>query len=291
MILTLFQQLANGLALGSVYALVAVGFTMVYGILFFINLPHGDVLMVGTYVALVLLSAGIPFLPTVVAAAIFTALLGVFIELSVYRRLRFARRLAPLLSAMGVSYVLSNGIMVLQGPQTRPFPAPLSGDISIVGVNVPIVILVTVATTVILAVALQLFIKRAALGIATRAASQDLPTTALMGVNVNLVISVTFAISGALALIGGVMLAWRYGSVSPTIGFAVMLKAFAACVLGGIGNIQGAMLGGFILGVAEVIGAAYISSAYTDAIAFLVLIATLLFKPSGLLGGRTEVAA
>ncbi|HLC41202.1 MAG TPA: branched-chain amino acid ABC transporter permease [Methylomirabilota bacterium] len=291
MILTLFQQLANGLALGSVYALVAVGFTMVYGILFFINLPHGDVLMVGTYVALVLLSAGIPFLPTVAAAAIFTALLGVFIELSVYRRLRFARRLAPLLSAMGVSYVLSNGIMVLQGPQTRPFPAPLSGDISIVGVNVPIVILVTVATTVILAVVLQLFIKRAALGIAIRAASQDLPTTALMGVNVNLVISVTFAISGALALIGGVMLAWRYGSVSPTIGFAVMLKAFAACVLGGIGNIQGAMLGGFILGVAEVIGAAYISSAYTDAIAFLVLIATLLFKPSGLLGGRTEVAA
>lgn len=291
MILTLFQQLANGLALGSVYALVAVGFTMVYGILFFINLPHGDVLMVGTYVALVLLSTGIPFFPTVVAAALFTALLGVFIELSVYRRLRFARRLAPLLSAMGVSYALSNGIMVLQGPQTRPFPAPLTGDISLVGVSVPIVILVTVATTLILVVALQLFIGRAPLGIAIRAASQDLPTTALMGVNVNFVISVTFAISGALALIGGVMLAWRYGSVSPSIGFAVMLKAFAACVLGGIGNIQGAMLGGYILGVAEVFGAAYISSAYTDAIAFLVLIATLLLKPSGLLGGRTEVAA
>jgi len=278
------------LALGSVYALVAVGFTMVYGILFFINLPHGDVLMVGTYVALVLLSARIPFFSAVVAAAVFTALLGVFIELSVYRRLRFARRLAPLQSAMGVSYVLSNGIMVLQGPQTRPFPAPLSGDFSFAGVSVPIVVLVTVATTVSLAVALHLFINRVALGIAIRAASQDLPTTALMGVNVNFVISVTFAVSGILALIGGVMLAWRYGSVSPTIGFAVMLKAFAACVLGGIGNIHGAMLGGFILGVAEVFAAAYISSAYTDAIAFLILIATLLFKPSGLLGGRTEVA-
>jgi branched-chain amino acid transport system permease protein len=287
----LWQQLANGLALGSVYALVAVGFTMVYGILFFVNLPHGDVLMVGTYITLALLGAGVPFLVALAGAVVFTALLAVAVEFFAYRRLRRARRLAPLLSAVGVSYVLANGIILTAGPRARPFPQPLSGQWSLAEVSLPIVVYVMIAVTAVLAVALELFIHKTRLGTAIRAASQDLATTALMGVNTNGMISLTFAISGALAVVGGNMLAWRYGSVSPSLGFAIMLKAFAACVLGGIGNIRGAMLGGFILGMAEIIAVAYLSSAYRDTIAFVLLIGTLLVMPSGLLGGRRDVAA
>jgi branched-chain amino acid transport system permease protein len=285
-----FQQVANGLALGSIYALVAIGFTMVYGILFFINMPHGDMMMVGTYVALGLFLGGMPFIGIVIGGIIFTALLGMAIELLAYRRLRKARRLAPLLSAVGVSYTLSNGIQVTAGPMPKPFPKPFSGEIILSGVTIPAVIVITVVTTALLALVLELFIHKTKIGTAIRAASQDLPITALMGISINKIISLTFAISGSMSVVAGIMLGWRYGSVSPTIGFAFMMKAFAACVLGGIGNIRGAIVGSLILGLAEVFAVAYISSAYRDAIAFIVLIATLLIRPSGILGGRTDVA-
>jgi branched-chain amino acid transport system permease protein len=285
-----WQQLANGIGLGSIYALVAIGFTMVYGILFFINLPHGDVLMVGTYFVLGLIIIGVPFIVSIIIAAIATAILGVVIEITCYRRLRRVRRLAPLLSAIGVSYILSNGLLITAGPRPKSFPQPLSGNITIGNVLIPNVIVLTVVLTAILSIALELFVYRTRLGTAIRAASQDLPTTVLMGINVNLLISLSFAISGVFACIGGTMLAWRYGSVSPSIGFSIMLKAFAACVLGGIGNIRGAIVGGLILGLVEVFAVGYISSALRDIISFAVLVIVLLIRPSGLLGGRTEVA-
>ena len=290
MLSTLIQQTANGLALGSIYALVAVGFTMVYGILFFINMPHGDMMMVGTYFALFLFLSGMPFIGMVIGGVIFTAILGITIELVAYRRLRRVRRLAPLLSAVGVSYFLSNGIQVVAGPMPKPFPNPFAGDVTIAGINLPNMILVSIITTAVLALSLEFFIHKTRIGTAIRAASQDLPITALMGLSINMLISLTFGISGSMAVVAGIMIGMRYGSVSPTIGFAFMLKAFAACVLGGIGNIRGAILGGLILGIVEVFAVAYISSAYRDAIAFMVLIAVLLIRPSGILGGRTDVA-
>jgi branched-chain amino acid transport system permease protein len=198
--------------------------------------------------------------------------------------------LAPLLSAIGVSYILSNGLLITAGPRPKSFPQPLSGNITIGNVLIPNVIVLTVVLTAILSIALELFVYRTRLGTAIRAASQDLPTTVLMGINVNLLISLSFAISGVFACIGGTMLAWRYGSVSPSIGFSIMLKAFAACVLGGIGNIRGAIVGGLILGLVEVFAVGYISSALRDIISFAVLVIVLLIRPSGLLGGRTEVA-
>ncbi len=288
---SLFQQFANGLALGSIYALIAVGFTMVYGILFFINLPHGDMMMVGTYVVAALIGTGIGLFISVIAGIVFTAILAVTIELLAYRRLRQARRVAPVLSAIGVSYVLANGIMVTAGPRPRPFPpSPFSGQLEIGGVAIPYTILITIAVTVIVAIVLELFIQNTRLGTAIRAASQDFRAASLVGINVNRVISTTFAISGALAVSGGVMLGWRYGNLSPHLGFAFMLKAFAACVLGGIGNIRGAILGGLILGMVEVFAVGYVSSAFRDIIAFSVLIVVLLIRPSGILGGRTDVA-
>jgi branched-chain amino acid transport system permease protein len=286
----ILQQVANGLALGSVYALIAVGFTMVYGILFFINLPHGDMMMVGTYVVLACLLLRMPFMLAVLAGLAFSAILGVTTEFFAYRRLRRARRLAPLLSAVGLSYVFANSIQVAAGPAPRRFETPVSGTVSLGPVTLPTSVIVIVATTAAIAIALEYFVNRTRLGTAIRAASQDLSAASLMGVNVNMIISLTFGISGMLAVAGGIMIGLRYGTVSPNIGFAFMLKAFAACVLGGIGKIRGAIIGGVVLGLAEVIAVAFVSSAYRDAIAFAILIATLLIRPTGILGGRSEVA-
>lgn len=282
------QQLANGIALGSVYALVAVGFTMVYGVLFFVNLPHGDILMAGAYVLFVLIASGLPYVPAVAMAVVFTAMLAVLVELVAYRRLRNARRLAPLLSAIGVSYLLSNAILLVMGPRPRPFPQPFSGQINIAGIEVPLSIIATMVITITAVVALEYFVHRTRLGSAIKAASQDRVAVSLMGANVNWIIAVTFAISGGLALLGGMMLGWRYGTISPLIGFAVMLRAFVACVIGGIGNIAGAMIGGLILGISEVMVVSFMSSAYRDAITFAILIGVLLVRPHGILKGRTD---
>jgi branched-chain amino acid transport system permease protein len=241
-------------------------------------------------VVLFLVISSVPFGVAVLLGVIFSALLGVATEFFAYRRLRRARRLAPLLSAVGLSYVFANTILVTAGPQPRRFGGPLVGTVAIGDISLPISVMAAIVVTAALAIGLELFIGKTRLGTAIRAASQDLSTTSLMGASLNVLISVTFAISGSLAVIGGIMLGWRYGSVSPNIGFAFMLKAFAACVLGGIGVIRGAILGGIVLGLVEVFAVAYVSSAYRDAIAFAILIATLLIRPSGILGGRTDVA-
>jgi branched-chain amino acid transport system permease protein len=284
------QQIINGLAMGSIYALVSIGYTMVYGILFFVNFPHGEILMVGTYIALLLVIADVPFLIVIGISLAATALCAAVVEKLAYSRLRYERRLAPLLSAMGVSIVIQNAVMLILGPQMRLFPSPsfFEQSIEVLGVRFSNVLIFVFAISVILMVALEIFLKRHYLGIGIRAASEDLVGAKLMGVEINKAISLTFAIGGALAAAGGIMLAIRYGPVYPRMGFGMMLKAFAACVLGGIGNIYGAVIGSFIIGLAESLGAAYISSGYQDAIAFAVLVVTLLFRPAGILGGRTE---
>jgi len=286
------RQLINGLALGSIYALVSIGFAMVYGILFFINFPHGEILMIGMYIALMLMQVvGVPFAITLPLAMILTAFLGITVEKVAYSRLRTTRRLAPLLSAMGVSIAFQNIALVIWGAKPLPYPTPplLQGEGLIIGgIRISPALILIFILSIVLMIALQLFFKYHIVGIAIRAVSQRMDAAKLMGVNPNLEISVTFAIGSALAAAGGVLLGIRYGSVYPTVGFSLMLKAFAACVLGGIGNIPGAVVGGLIIGVAETFAVGFISSAYRDAIAFIVLALVLLVRPSGLLGGRTE---
>ncbi len=283
-----FEQLLNGLAIGSIYALLALGFTLVYGILFFINFPHGDILMVGAFLALVLLWRGVAFWPTLLISMVLTALAAAIVEKVAYSRLRYSRRLAPLLSALGVSLVLSNGAMLIFGPQTRPFPEALSIDwMGVFGIQ-PIIVFI-LALSILFMVLLRLFLKKTDTGIAILAASMDLRTAQLMGINPGYVISVTFAIGGGLAAAGGMLLAARYGSIYPSVGVPLMLKAFAACVLGGIGSVEGAVVGAFIVAIAEVMTVAYVSSSYRDAGAFVILVLVLLIRPSGIFGGREEV--
>jgi branched-chain amino acid transport system permease protein len=285
----LLDQLPNGIALGSIYALLSLGFTMVYGILFFINFPHGDVVMVGAYIALVLLTlVKLPFWIVLVLAMMLTALLGMGIEKIAYSRLRHSRRLAPLLSALGVSLVLSNSAMLIFGPKTKPFP--IAVDFSAFGFfGLQPIIGFIIVVSFITMVLLQLFLKKTRTGIAIGAASQDLVASELVGINPSYVVSVTFAIGSALAAVSGMLLVMRYNSIYPSIGIPLMIKAFAACVLGGIGNIYGAVIGSFIIGITEVLTIALIGSSYRDIGAFVILILVLLLKPSGLFGGRTEV--
>lgn len=285
------QQLVNGVALGSTYALVALGFTMVYGLLFFVNLPHGEVMMVGTYLAFFALGAGMPLWVAVPVALGGAAVLGVLVERLAYSRLERARRLAPVLSALGLVLIMQNAVRILFGPQSRSFP-PLLGSsvLELSGMRVASSAVWTIGLTVALLALLEWFSRSTDTGIAIRAASQDRDASVLMGINPRRVVAVTFALGSALAAAAGIMLAARYGAVSPFMGFPVMLKAFAACVLGGIGNVRGAVLGAMLIGVAEALAGAYLGGVYQDGVAFVVLILALLIRPSGLLRGRTEVA-
>lgn len=285
------QQLANGVALGSIYALVALGFTMIYGVLFFVNLPHGEVMMVGGYIALYLMHNQLPLWLVLILAMILTAALGVTIEIAAYRRMRHSRRLAPVMSALGVSLALANGVMLLAGPESRSFELPL-GFLSSVQLGqvtlTPILILIFVVSLLLMG-GLHLFLQYTRLGVAIRATSQDYEASMLMGVDLNRTVGVTFAIGSALAAAAGLLLAGRYGAINPSMGFPVMLKAFAACVVGGIGSIPGAVLGAMVIGLTEVAVVAYLGSGNRDIGVFLILLLVLLFKPSGLLAGRTEV--
>lgn len=287
----LAQQLLNGVALGSTYALVALGFTMVYGLLFFVNLPHGEVMMVGTYLAFLALGAGLSAWVAVPASLAGAALLGIAVEKLAYSRLERARRLAPVLSALGLVLVMQNGVRILLGPQSRSFP-PLLGasSLEVLGMRMTSSVVWTIVLTLGLLALLEWFSRFTDMGIAIRAASQDRDASVLVGINPRRVVAVTFAVGSALAAAAGILLAARYGAISPFMGFPVMLKAFAACVLGGIGNVRGAVLGAMLIGVAEVLAGAYIGGVYQDAVAFVVLILALLFRPTGLLRGRTEVA-
>jgi branched-chain amino acid transport system permease protein len=299
------QQLVNGLVLGSIYALVALGYTMVYGILELINFAHGEVTMIGAMVALTVIGILVgeaPDLPgvMVVLAGILVAipacmLLAFGIEKIAYRPLRKAPRLAPLITAIGVSIILQNLAMLIWGRQYVSFPPILpSTSFEFLGAHVSLLQISIVVLALTIMAGLWLLVERTRLGRAMRATAQSKEVAELMGVNVDRVISATFVIGAAIAAIAGVMVSAYYGLAHYYMGFMLGLKAFSAAVLGGIGNIAGAMLGGLLLGVIEALGAGYIGditggflgSHYQDVFAFFVLIGVLVFRPSGLLGER-----
>jgi len=283
----------NGISLGSVYAIIALGYTMVYGIAKMLNFAHGDVIMVGSYVVFVLVSGmGLPpILGVIVSMAACTAL-GMAIEWVAYRPLRMAASpLAVLITAIGVSYLLQNLALLLFGANTKSFTSVVSipalvlagGQLTISGET-----MVTVAACIVIMAGLTLFIKKTKAGGAMLAVSEDKGAAQLMGINVNGTIALTFAIGSALAAVAGVLLCSTYPSLTPYTGAMPGIKAFVAAVFGGIGSIPGAMIGGILLGIIEILGKAYISSQMADAIVFAVLIVVLLVKPTGILGRAVQ---
>ncbi len=293
------QQLINGLALGAVYALIALGYTMVYGILQLINFAHGEVYMLGAYLGIIILGAltywgmtayslALSLLITVSVSMAFCAAYGAVIERVAYRPLRNAGKLTPLISAVGMSIILQNVVMLAQGKEYKNMPPMLpTKGFDLFGANVSPVQIFILTASIVIMIALQLFITKTRLGKAMRATSQDRVMAGLVGININQVISITFMIGSSLAAVAGVMVTLYYGVVHFFMGYTAGLKAFTAAVLGGIGSIPGAMVGGFMLGLIENFGASYISSAYKDAFAFLVLIITLILRPAGLFGQKT----
>ena len=287
------SYLINGISLGSVYAIIALGYTMVYGIAKMLNFAHGDVIMVGAYAVLTLLtSAGMnPILAIVIGMAICTTL-GILIEKVAYKPLRNASSsLAVLITAIGVSYLLQNTALLIFGADTKSFVNIITvpsvtlaqGELTITGTTI-----VTIIACIIIMSALMLFVNKTKPGRAMKAVSEDRGAAQLMGVNVNATISLTFAIGSGLATVAGVLLCSAYPSLTPYTGAMPGIKAFVAAVFGGIGSIPGAMVGGILLGIIETLGKAYISSQVADAIVFAVLIVVLLVKPTGLFGKNIQ---
>lgn len=287
------SYLINGLSLGSVYAIIALGYTMVYGIAKMLNFAHGDVIMIGAYVALTCMtSSGMSQLISVLAAVVVCTILGVVIERIAYKPLRNASSpLAVLITAIGVSYLLQNLALLIFGPNNQSFQTVVGwSGLSLAGgkLNISGETIVTIIVCVIIMIALMLFIRKSKAGQAMRAVSEDKGAAQLMGINVNGTIALTFAIGSALAAIAGVLLCSAYPSLSPYTGAMPGIKAFVAAVFGGIGSIPGAFLGGILLGVIEILARAYISSQMADAIVFAVLIIVLLVKPTGILGKNIQ---
>ncbi|MDR1955416.1 MAG: branched-chain amino acid ABC transporter permease [Treponema sp.] len=289
------QQMINGISLGSIYALIALGYTMVYGIVMLINFAHGDVLMVGAYTGYFVLT-GLGVSPFSLVAAFVSAMalcgaLGVFIERFAYRPLRGAPRLNSLITAIAVSLILQNGARVLRfvGPNPRQFPQPPVWNLSLGTFSISNIQIIVIVLSAVLMAALHYIINYTKRGKAMRAVSYDLQAASLMGISVNGTISFTFALGSILAAAGGILFACAYPQISPTMGTMPGLKAFVAAVLGGIGSVPGAMLGGFILGIAETLTKGFLSSQYADAISFSLLIIILLVKPTGILGKKNRV--
>ncbi len=282
-------NLVNGLSLGSVYAIIALGYTMVYGIAKMLNFAHGDVIMVGAYLAYVALrQLNMPPFVSVLIAMLVCTLLGMTIEKTAYKPLRQATSLSVLITAIGVSYFLQNMAQLIWGATPVNYPGEF---ISLPGISlfdgllrIEGTTLVTILAGAIIMVGLTLFIGKTKIGKAMRAVSEDRGAAELMGINVNRTISITFAIGSALAAIAGILLWAKVFKLEPTTGALPGIKAFTAAVLGGIGSIPGAMVGGLLLGIIEIFGRAYISTALSDAIVFSVLIIVLLVRPTGLLG-------
>lgn len=285
--MSFLSYLISGLGLGSVYAIIALGYSMVYGIAKMLNFAHGDVIMVGAFVAYFAIgSFNMPALIAVLFSVIVCTVLGVVIERLAYKPLRHASSLSVLITAIGVSYFLQNAAMLLWGTDTKIFPTLLSGNLQLGALSIPCLTLLTIAICILIMVFLTLFINRTKTGRAMRACSEDKGASSLMGINVNRIISITFAIGSGLAAIAAVLLCATYPSVYPTLGSMPGIKAFTAAVFGGIGSIPGAFLGGLLLGVIENLSKAYISAQLSDAIVFAVLIIVLLIKPTGLLGKK-----
>ena len=296
------QQLINGLVLGSIYGLIAIGYTMVYGIVGMINFAHGDIFMIGGFIALItfliLVSMGLSAVPLIllimlVVSMAITAVYGWAVERIAYRPLRQSFRLAPLLSAIGMSFVLSNFSQVTQGAQVKPIPPLITGGYTLhdsgnFAVQLSNVKIVVVVTTVVLLAIFSYIVARTRFGRDMRACEQDQTMAALLGVDVDRTISMTFVMGAALAAVAGMMYLLYYGLVDFFMGFVAGIKAFTAAVLGGIGSLPGAMLGGLAIGLIETFWSAYFSIQYKDVAAFSILIVVLIFMPTGLLG-RPEV--
>jgi branched-chain amino acid transport system permease protein len=291
------EQLINGINIGGIYALIAVGYTMVYGIIELINFAHGEIYMLGAYLAFTFyVMFHLPFPIAVLLSILSCLLLGIFLEFIAYRPLRNAPRLAALITAIGASLFLQNLALIIWGGIPKSFPeltlpdyfqSPIitiygSASITLLQYNIFFI-------TVFLMFGLHILITRTKIGTAMRACAQDKTTASLMGINVNRVITFTFAVGSSLGAVAGILAGLYYNIIKHTIGYVAGVKAFAAAVLGGIGNVPGAMLGGFVLGIAETFGAGYISSPYRDGIAYAVMILVIIFRPSGILGRKQTV--
>jgi branched-chain amino acid transport system permease protein len=292
------QQLINGVTLGAIYGLIAIGYTMVYGIIGMINFAHGEIFMIGAFISfiafLLLGMLGVTFVPlalllVLVIAMVFTSVYGWTVERLAYRPLRGSFRLAPLISAIGMSIFLQNYVQVLQGARVKPLQPVVTGGFRLVetngfAVSLSYLQIVIILVTVVLMAAFSLLIGRTALGRAQRACEQDRIMTALLGIDVDRTISTTFVLGAALAAVAGLMFLLYYGVIDFYIGFLAGIKAFTAAVLGGIGSLPGAMLGGLLIGLIETFWSAYFSIEYKDVAAFSILVLVLIFRPTGLLG-------
>jgi len=298
-IATIGQQLVNGVTLGGMYALIALGYTLVYGILLMINFAHSEMFMGGAFVGLFAFGwldnyefftgsgfgIALMFLMTFVISGVVIGLLGVLIERVAYRPLRHAPRLAPLISAIGMSIFLQQAVLLWITPRQVPFPNYLpAGSYEIAGISINNIQIMIIGSSIILLIILDTFVSKTRIGKAMRAVSQDREAATLMGVDINRVIAVAFFIGPALGALAGIFSGMYYGSIKFDMGFIPGVKAFTAAVIGGIGNLRGAMVGGFLLGIIEALAAGFLSSGYKDVVAFAILILVLVFKPSGLLG-------
>ncbi len=280
------QQLINGISLGSIYALVALGYTMIYGIIKLINFAHGDIYMLGAYAGFFATTMlHMSFVPALIFAMVAAGIAGIVIERLAYRPMRQAPRIAILITAIGVSFFLEYSMMLLVTPQPRTFPPVFSGTVyNISGLIVNSQQIIILLTAVLLMVALTYIVQKTMVGKSMRAVSYDMEAASLMGIDVDKVISYTFALGSALAAAAGVLVGVYYNSIDPLMGIMPGMKAFVAAVLGGIGIMPGAMLGGVLLGVVEALVSGFFSSTFRDAAAFAILIIILLVRPSGLLG-------
>ncbi|MCF0131999.1 MAG: branched-chain amino acid ABC transporter permease [Pseudobutyrivibrio sp.] len=278
--------LINGLSLGSIYAIIALGYTMVYGIAKMLNFAHGDVIMIGSYaVFMTMANSGLPAVVSIIIAIVICTALGVIIEKIAYKPLRKATNLAVLITAIGVSYFLQNMALLIFGSNPIVFKSVINWKgITVAGLTISGITIITIVTCIIIMLVLTWFVKNTKPGQAMRAVSEDKDAASLMGINVNATISLTFAIGSGLAAIAGALYCSAYPTLTPYTGSMPGIKAFTAAVFGGIGSIPGALIGGLLLGVIEILGKAYISSQLSDAIVFIVLIIVLLVKPAGILG-------
>ena len=281
------MQVINGVQIGAIYALVALGYSMVYGIVKLINFAHGDIIMVGSYAVLLLMTQlGLPAWLAVIGAVLISALLGMTIEKVAYKPLRHSARISLLITAIGVSFLLQNLAQLLFGADPRMFANLFPGSVHIGALTLTSVSLVTIATSIVIMIGLTILVSKTRIGKAMRAVSEDNDAALLMGINVNNTISFTFGLGSALAAVAAVLYSCAYSQISPTMGSMLGLKAFVAAVLGGIGSMPGAVIGGLLIGIAESLTKGYISSSLADAVVFGILIVVLMIKPTGLLGRK-----